>query len=119
MGMLEYTPILVFIVFSVVLSVIIPAASYVLGIKKLDHEKASVFECGFDPFGDSRQKFEIRFFLVAILFIIFDLEISFLFPWCIVLDGLSTFGYWTMYIFLFILTIGLVYEWNKGGLEWE
>jgi len=68
------------VVFSVVLSVIIPAASYVLGIKKLDHEKASVFECGFDPFGDSRQKFEIRFFLVAILFIIFDLEISFLFP---------------------------------------
>jgi NADH:ubiquinone oxidoreductase subunit 3 (subunit A) len=78
--MLEYTSILVFIVFSVVLSVVIPAASYVLGIKKLDHEKASVFECGFDPFGDSRQKFEIRFFLVAILFIIFDLEISFLFP---------------------------------------
>lgn len=117
--MLEYSSLLVFIVFSVLLSAIIPAASYLLGIKKLDDEKASVFECGFDPFGDSRQKFEIRFFLVAILFIIFDLEISFLFPWSVVLQHLDTLGYWTMYLFLFILTVGLVYEWNKGGLEWE
>ena len=117
--MLEYAPILVFIVFSVLLSSAIPAASYVLGIKKSDAEKVSVYECGFDPFGDSRQKFEVRFFLVAILFIIFDLEISFLFPWSVVLDSIETFGYWTMYIFLFILTVGLVYEWNKGGLEWE
>lgn len=116
--MLEYSSILIFILFSIILSVLIPAASYILGIKKADPQKLSVFECGFDPFGDSRQKFQVRFFLVAILFIIFDLEISFLFPWSIVLDQLSTFGYWTMYIFLFILTIGLVYEWNKGGLDW-
>jgi NADH:ubiquinone oxidoreductase subunit 3 (subunit A) len=78
--MLEYTPILLFIVFSIILSSIIPGASYILGIKSGDEEKSSVFECGFDPFGDSRQKFEVRFFLVGILFIIFDLEISFLFP---------------------------------------
>ena len=117
--MIEYSSILIFILFAIILSAVIPAASYVLGIKKADGQKLSVFECGFDPFGDSRQKFEVRFFLVAILFIIFDLEISFLFPWSVVLDQLSTFGYWTMYIFLFILTIGLVYEWNKGGLEWE
>lgn len=117
--MLEYSSILIFILFAIILSAIIPAASYIIGIKKADSQKLSVFECGFDPFGDSRQKFEVRFFLVAILFIIFDLEISFLFPWSIVLNQLSTFGYWTMYIFLFILTIGLVYEWNKGGLEWE
>jgi len=117
--MIEYGPILTFILFAVVLSAVIPAASYLLGVKNTDNEKASVFECGFDPFGDSRQQFEVRFFLVAILFIIFDLEISFLFPWSIVLENLCTLGYWTMYIFLFILTIGLVYEWNKGGLEWE
>lgn len=75
------------------LSLVLPALSYILGIKKGDSQKLSVFECGFDPFGDSRQKFEIKFFLVAILFIIFDLEISFLFPWSVVLDDLSTFGY--------------------------
>lgn len=117
--MIEYSAILIFIVFSVILSVIIPSFSYILGIKKPDAEKVSVYECGFDPIGDSRQKFEVRFFLVAILFIIFDLEISFLFPWSVILTTLSAIGYWTMFIFLFILTIGLVYEWNKGGLEWE
>ena len=117
--MLEYSAIVLFIVFAVVLSAVIPLASYVLGIKKGDAEKVSVYECGFDPFGDSRQKFEIRFFLVAILFIIFDLEISFLFPWSVVIDSISSVGYWSMYVFLFILTVGLVYEWNKGGLEWE
>ena len=117
--MLEYSPFIIFLIFSILLSAVIPAASFLLGIKKLDHQKASVFECGFDPFGDSRQKFEIRFFLVAILFIIFDLEISFLFPWSVLLQSLPNLAYWTMYIFLFILTIGLIYEWNKGGLEWE
>ncbi len=117
--MTEYAGILLFTVFSIVLACVLPALSYVLGIKNGDSEKLSVFECGFDPFGDSRQKFEIRFFLVAILFIIFDLEISFLFPWSVVISDLSSFGYWTMYIFLFVLTIGLIYEWTKGGLEWE
>lgn len=117
--MLEYTTIIIFIVIAFLIAAIIPTASYILGIKKDDTEKVSVYECGFDPFADSRQKFEVRFFLVAILFIIFDLEISFLFPWTVVLQTLTTFGFWTMFVFLGILTIGLVYEWMKGGLEWE
>jgi len=117
--MIEYSPVLLFIIFSTLLSAALPALSYLLGIKNGDHEKLSVYECGFLPYGDSRAKFEVRFFLVAILFIIFDLEISFLFPWSVCIDQLDTFAYWTMYIFLFILTVGLVYEWNKGGLEWE
>lgn len=117
--MIEYGGVLIFMVISLVISIVLPLISYIIGIKKGDSEKLSVYECGFDPFGDSRQKFEVRFFLVAILFIIFDLEISFLFPWSLVLDNLSLLGYWTMYMFLLILTIGLVYEWNKGGLEWE
>jgi len=117
--MLEYSPFIIFIVFSIILSAVIPAASFLLGIKKLDHQKASVFECGFDPFGDSRQKFEIRFFLVAILFIIFDLEIAFLFPWAISLGKIGTVGFSSMMIFLFILTIGFIYEWKKGALDWE
>jgi len=116
--MLEYTSIIIFIIIGFLIAALMPAASYTLGIKKDDTEKISIYECGFDPFADSRQKFEVRFFLVAILFIIFDLEISFLFPWTIVLYNLTTFAYWTMFIFLGILTIGLIYEWMKGGLEW-
>ena len=117
--MLEYSTLIIFILVASLIAAIIPSASYILGIKKADTEKISIYECGFDPFADSRQKFEVRFFLVAILFIIFDLEISFLFPWTIVLYYLTTFAYWTMIIFLAILTIGLVYEWMKGGLDWE
>ena len=117
--MIEYSGILLFTAFSIGLACVLPALSYILGIKNGDSEKLSVFECGFDPFGDSRQKFEIRFFLVAILFIIFDLEISFLFPWSIVIADLSAFGYWVMLDFFVILTIGLIYAWVKGGLEWE
>ena len=116
MYILDYASILYFLIFSILLSAIIVSASYFLSIKKPNPEKISVYECGFAPFSDSRQKFEVRFFLVGILFIIFDLEISFLFPWAV---SITWFGYWTMMIFLFILTIGLVYEWNKGGLEWE
>ena len=117
--MIEYTSLFIFIIIAIILSSLIPTLSYILGIKKADLEKVSIYECGFDPFADSRQKFEIKFFLVAILFIIFDLEISFLFPWAILIYSLSLFAYWTMIIFLLILTIGLVYEWMKGGLEWE
>lgn len=117
--MFEYLTVGVFIIISVIIATIIPTAAYILGIKKGDTEKVSIYECGFDPFADSRQKFEVRFFLVAILFIIFDLEISFLFPWTVALYTLSTFAYWTMMIFLGILGLGLVYEWLKGGLEWE
>lgn len=117
--MLEYSTILIFIIIGGIIATILPAASYLLGIKKDDTEKISIYECGFDPFTDSRQKFEVRFFLVAILFIIFDLEISFLFPWTVVLYNLTTLAYWTMFIFLTILTVGLIYEWMKGGLDWE
>ena len=118
--MLQYAPILIYGGVSIMIAIIIIIASYILGsTDKIDAEKVSVYECGFNPYGDSRQKFEIRFFLVGILFIIFDLEISFLFPWSSTLYTLADFAYWTMYIFLFILTIGLVYEWNKGGLDWE
>lgn len=117
--MYDYTSILIFIIIAIVLSSVILLASYLFAENLPDAEKVSVYECGFDPFGDSRQKFEVRFFLVGILFIIFDLEISFLFPWSVVLSELITFGYWTMILFLFILTVGLVYEWLKGGLEWE
>ena len=101
------------------MGIIIIVAAYILGIKKLDEEKISVYECGFDPYGDTRQPFEIRFFLVGILFIVFDLEISFIFPWSLSLNQISLFGFWTLYLFLLILTIGLIIEWLKGGLEWE
>ena len=79
----------------------------------------SAYECGFDPFDDARSTFDVRFYLVAILFIIFDLEVSFLFPWCVVISNLPLFAFWSMFVFLFILTIGFVYEWKKGALEWE
>ena len=87
--------------------------------KNLTQKKTSAYECGFDPFEDARAKFDIRFYLVAILFIIFDLEVTFLFPWAISLRNIDLFGFWTMMIFLIILTIGFVYEWRKGALEWE
>ncbi len=115
----EYTGIVTLIASGFVLCSIIIIASYIFAVKKPDGEKISVYECGFDPYGDSRQKFEVRFFLVGILFIIFDLEISFLFPWSVVLSKISIHGYWFLILFLVILTVGLVYEWMKGGLEWE
>lgn len=93
--------------------------SYLLATHKPSTEKLSAYECGFDPFNDARSTFDVRFYLVAILFIIFDLEISFLFPWCVTLEKLSSGGFWSMIIFLFILTIGFIYEWQKGALEWE
>ena len=117
--MIEYTNVLIFLVIALGLSLVIVGASYIFSVKAADQEKISVYECGFDPFGDSRKVFEVRFFLVGILFIIFDLEISFLFPWSVVLSDIHIFGYWTMIVFLAILTVGLIYEWMKGGLEWE
>jgi NADH:ubiquinone oxidoreductase subunit 3 (subunit A) len=117
--MLEYGTIIIFTIISAIIAGILVGLSYLFSNKNPDAEKVSTYECGFAPFSDSRKQFEVRFFLVGILFIIFDLEISFLFPWSIVLLNLEVLGYWTMYTFLFILTIGLVYEWNRGGLEWE
>ena len=113
----EFISIFLLLLFSMVLSTVISGASYIVGVKQPDSEKVSVYECGFDPFESSRIPFSVRFFLVGILFMIFDLEISFLFPWCVVYNQIGLFGFWIMFLFLIILTVGLIYEWVKGGLE--
>ncbi|HEY9547975.1 MAG TPA: NADH-quinone oxidoreductase subunit A [Kiloniellaceae bacterium] len=115
----EYLPILIFLGIAVGLSVVIVAASYILARQRPDSEKVSAYECGFEAFDDARSQFDVRFYLVAILFIIFDLEVAFLFPWAVALGDIGVFGFWSMIIFLGILTVGFVYEWKKGALEWE
>lgn len=116
---IEYGAILIFVIFSFILSVVVFGLSYLVAVQKQDPEKVSAYECGFDPFDDARSTFDIRFYLVAILFIIFDLEVAFLFPWAISLSEVDLFGFLTMFVFLVILTIGFVYEWKKGALDWE
>ncbi len=115
----EYLPILIFIIVSITVGVIAIAAGKVLAPSKPDERKNSPYECGFEAFEDSRMKFDVRYYLVAILFIIFDLEIAFLFPWAIVLDEIGVFGFWAMMLFLGVLVVGFVYEWKRGALEWE
>src|SRR6202051_2991447 len=115
----EYFPILVFLAIAGGLAMVMIAASYVLGRQRPDSEKLSPYECGFDPFEDARIRFDVRYYLVAILFIIFDLEVAFLFPWAVSLGDIGIFGFWSMVVFLAVLTIGFVYEWMKGALEWE
>ena len=110
---------LIYFSISVLLSVVLLGISFVVSPQSPDPEKRSAYECGFDPFEDSRGRFDIKFYLVAILFLIFDLEVSFLFPWAVSLHNLNAFGFWTMMVFLGILTLGFVYEWQKGALEWE
>jgi NADH-quinone oxidoreductase subunit A len=118
--MLEnYLPVLIFIVIGLGMGAIMITLGFVLSPHKPDSEKLSPYECGFEAFGDARMKFDVRYYLVAILFIIFDLEIAFLFPWAIVLSDIGMFGYVAMLIFLGILVIGFIYEWKKGALEWE
>ena len=118
--MLEtYFPILVFLVVAAGLGCVMLAAGAVLGPHRPDADKLSPYECGFEAFEDSRMKFDVRYYLVAILFIIFDLEIAFLFPWAIVLDRIGAFGFAAMMVFLAVLVVGFVYEWKKGALEWE
>ena len=116
---IEYLPILIFIGIAVALAVVIVAASYILAKQRPDSEKVSAYECGFEAFDDARSRFDVRFYLVAILFIIFDLEVAFLFPWAVSLGEIGVFGFWSMMVFLAILTIGFIYEWKKGALEWE
>ena len=116
---IEYLPILIFIGIAVGLAVLIVTASYILGEQRPDSEKVSAYECGFEAFDDARSRFDVRFYLVAILFIIFDLEVAFLFPWAVSLGETGVFGFWSMMVFLLILTIGFIYEWKKGALEWE
>ncbi len=115
----EYLPILVFLAIAVGMAIVVVAASYVAARHYPDGEKLSPYECGFEAFGDARRQFDVRFYLVALLFIIFDLEVAFLFPWAVALGDIGVFGFWSMMIFLVILTVGFVYEWRKGALEWE
>jgi NADH-quinone oxidoreductase subunit A len=115
----EYLPILIFIGVAVGLATVMIVASFVVARQKPDSEKLSAYECGFEAFTDARSQFDVRFYLVAILFIIFDLEVAFLFPWAITLGETQAFGFWSMVVFLGILTVGFVYEWRKGALEWE
>jgi NADH-quinone oxidoreductase subunit A len=115
----EYLPILIFIAIAVGLSLVIFGASMLTARQRPDSEKLSAYECGFEPFEDARGRFDVRFYLVAILFIIFDLEVAFLFPWAITLGEIGVFGFWSMMVFLGVLTIGFLYEWKKGALEWD
>nr|VFJ45094.1 MAG: NADH-quinone oxidoreductase subunit A [Candidatus Kentron sp. FM]VFJ69278.1 MAG: NADH-quinone oxidoreductase subunit A [Candidatus Kentron sp. FM]VFK10075.1 MAG: NADH-quinone oxidoreductase subunit A [Candidatus Kentron sp. FM] len=114
-----YLPVLIFILVGFGFGVMLIALNGVLAPHRPDEEKLSPYECGFEAFGDSRMKFDVRYYLVAILFIIFDLEIAFLFPWAIILKQIGMVGFWAMVVFLGILVIGFIYEWKKGALEWE
>jgi NADH-quinone oxidoreductase subunit A len=117
--LVEYFPILIFLALALGIAVMIPLASMLIARQKPDAEKLSAYECGFEAFEDARIQFDVRFYLVAILFIIFDLEVAFLFPWAITLGNIGLFGFVSMVIFLGNLTVGFVYEWRKGALEWE
>ena len=115
----DYLSIIIFLAIALILSIGFIFINFVFSPKKPDPEKLSAYECGFEPFQDSRMEFDVRFYLVAILFIIFDLEIAFLFPWAISLGNIGILGFSSMMIFLFILTVGFIYEWKKGALDWE
>ena len=117
--LIEYLPILIFIGIAGGISLVFTLVPFIIAPSKPDPEKLSAYECGFNAFGDARMKFDVRFYLVSILFIIFDLEVAFLFPWAVALKGIGAFGFWSMIAFLGVLTVGFVYEWCKGALEWE
>lgn len=117
--LLEYLPILIFFGIAIGLAIAMVTASYIVARQRPDPEKVSAYECGFEAFDDARSRFDVRFYLVAILFIIFDLEVAFLFPWAISLGEIGMLGFWSMMIFLAVLTVGFAYEWKKGALEWE
>lgn len=115
----SYLPILIFMGLATVLALVMAGIPLLVAPRRPDSEKLSAYECGFEAFDDSRGRFDVRFYLVAILFIIFDLEVAFLFPWAVSLRDVGLFGFWSMMIFLTILTVGFIYEWKKGALEWE
>ena len=117
--LLDYLPLVVFIAVAIGLSLALLVAPFLVAYKAPDPEKLSAYECGFNAFDDARMKFDVRFYLVAILFIIFDLEVTFLFPWAVVYGQLGVYGFWSMMVFLGVLTIGFAYEWKKGALEWD
>jgi len=115
----EYLPILVFLGLAIGLGLVLILAAVVVAVRHPDPEKVSAYECGFNAFDDARMKFDVRFYLVSILFIIFDLEVAFLFPWATAFGELSTAAFWSMMVFLVVLTVGFAYEWKKGALDWE
>lgn len=115
----DYLPVVIFMGVSAVIGLALLVAPFLVAFSRPDPEKMSAYECGFNAFDDARMKFDVRFYLVSILFIIFDLEVAFLFPWAISFGHLGDFGFWSMMVFLAVLTIGFVYEWKKGALEWD
>jgi NADH-quinone oxidoreductase subunit A len=115
----DYLPILIFLGLAIALGLVLLLAAAVVAVYNPDPEKISAYECGFNSFDDERMKFDVRYYLVAILFIIFDLEVAFLFPWAVSFQHIGLFGFWSMMVFLAVLTIGFAYEWRKGALEWE
>jgi NADH-quinone oxidoreductase subunit A len=115
----EYLPILVFLGIAMIVGIAAVGLPFLVARQRPDAEKLSPYECGFEPFDDARRKFDVRYYLVAILFIIFDLEVAFLFPWAVSLGKIGLFGFWSMVVFLGVLTVGFIYEWKKGALEWE
>jgi NADH-quinone oxidoreductase subunit A len=115
----DYLPLVVFVGIAVVIGLALLIAPFIVAYRQPDPEKLSAYECGFNAFDDARMKFDVRFYLVAILFIIFDLEVSFLFPWAVAFKQLGVFGFWSMMVFLAVLTVGFIYEWRKGALEWD
>ena len=117
--LLQYLPILIFLGIALGLGLVLLLAAAVIAVRNPDPEKVSAYECGFNAFDDARMKFDVRFYLVSILFIIFDLEIAFLFPCAVAFQDVSMVGFWSMMVFLSVLTIGFAYEWKKGALEWE
>lgn len=117
--LLEYLPILIFLCIAAGIGLLLMALGFLIGRGEKDDAKLSPYECGFEPFDDSRMKFDVRYYLVAILFIIFDLETAFLFPWAVSLDSVGKFGLLAMALFLAILVVGFIYEWKKGALEWD
>jgi NADH-quinone oxidoreductase subunit A len=114
-----YLPLVIFIAVAVVIGLALLVSPFLIAYQQPDPEKLSAYECGFNAFDDARMTFDVRYYLVALLFIIFDLEVAFLFPWAVTFGGLGWFGFWSMMIFLGVLTIGFVYEWKKGALEWD
>jgi NADH-quinone oxidoreductase subunit A len=117
--LLTYLPLVIFVAIALVIALVLLIAPFIVAYKQPDPEKLSAYECGFNAFDDARMKFDVRFYLVAILFIIFDLEVAFLFPWTVTFHQIGLFGFWSMMIFLGVLTIGFIYEWKKGALEWD
>jgi len=119
MNLDPYLPVLLFIIVGIAVGVLPQLLGYILGPNRPDAEKNSPYECGFEAFEDARMKFDVRYYLVAILFILFDLEIAFLFPWAVALQDVGAVGFWSVVVFLGILVVGFAYEWKKGALDWE